>query len=144
VDGTVLLPVGSQLRQEQHSHHCQCLRSVKSTILLCEWMSVFSVYPVPIVEGRGQSIQRHHLNIYFRMCSGIFSSSTHRLHRLEKVNLLRIHSVMLVFRPTFVIRTLPRCPSPLLSGSPLPLPLPCVNKYCSVYTGSVYRVRTIN
>jgi hypothetical protein len=37
---------------------------------------------------------------------------------------------MLVFSTlSFVICTLPCCHSSLLSGSPLPLPLPCVNRY---------------
>jgi hypothetical protein len=45
---------------------------------------------------------------------------------------LEIQSVMFVF-------STPLCPSKLLTGSPSPLPLPCVNKYRSMYSYSVWR-----
>ncbi len=46
-------------------------------------------------EGTGQSIHRHSLNIYSRMLSlisGIFSSSKHRVYRLEIASFLHTFS----------------------------------------------------
>jgi hypothetical protein len=56
-------------------------------------------------------------------------------HVFFRVYILEIQSCW-YFRPSFVNY----CPSYLLSGSTLPLPLPCVNKY-TVYTNIVQCVR---
>ncbi len=62
--------------------------------------------------------------------SGIFSSSTHSVYRLEIANFLRTFSHVGIFDPALWSVLSPTAHLPFSLVHHYPSPLPCVNKYC--------------
>jgi hypothetical protein len=62
--------------------------------------------------------------------SGIFSSSTHRVYRLEIANFLRTFSHVGILDPALWSVLSPAAPLPFSMVHHYPSPLPCVKKYC--------------
>jgi hypothetical protein len=95
-------------------HKLSCLKKKVSNVEICTLQYISSVEI--IYRGRMRPIHSSSpKHLHQNVISGIFSSSTY--YRLEIANFLRTIIHVSIFDPAFL--SVPCCPSPLLSGSPL-------------------------